>query len=60
VGAGRTPAGAHVVLAPSDIARRRLDGPLRPALEAALARVLGAGAMFEAVTAPQRSRPAGG
>ena len=49
--AGRTATGGYVVTAPSDVARRRLDGPLRPALEAALARVLGPGATFEVATA---------
>ena len=54
--AGRTPAGAHVVVAPSDIARRRLDGPLRPALEAGLARVLGPGAALEITSVPRANR----
>jgi hypothetical protein len=49
--AGRTAAG-YAVVAPSAIARRRLDGPLRPALETALARVIGPGATFEVATAP--------
>jgi hypothetical protein len=57
---GRSETGAYLIGAPHDIARRRLDNQLRPAIEAAFARVLGGtGWTVEVVTARDVAKHAG-